>query len=544
MAMQAQRRRDAKTPSAGARRQKKMYGAYGLAVEQKRSAKALDAYAAGAVDVDLDAATDGQLLQVDACLLDVDVRRCVEDFWRLADEDGSGVVEYEEYIELSLNLQKALHARNASAADLRNPQGFDEEQARETAERDWDQDRRVADAARRHRAAGVVDARRFELSLLQLADAWADARTSVAVKKVARDASAAGTRVGPACRRVAVATTLWNLLEAVSVLDDDGKRVWHWRFYRQPPTPEPREDAAESVHAPSPVRNENAYKAPRWVPKRKKAKKKHPKALSPTPKKSPPKREWSPIAGLYTPPAKPPKEVKEAVAPKQPTPKQLRVKTPKQPTPPPTPPDPHLKELELMASLKPRNNYKEREELDHCVYREAAQASPLQKLPRLKSTPTPPSVLVEAAMLAVADAETTGEAPAPAPPRVLAPVPRAPAPRGRASRGMVFNRDIRDAAPPIAYDGDAAFLALMRGVSGASPAPRRPEFSPAPRRRKRRPRDKVIDPGLDAILRETAASPQKKLPRGSFDADDALASFVSSTSRSVAPWARRRAPQL
>ena len=551
MAMQAQRRRDAKTPSAGARRQKKMYGAYGLAVEQKRSAKALDAYAAGAVDVDFDAATDGQLLQVDACLLDVDVRRCVEDFWRLADEDGSGVVEYEEYIELSLNLQKALHARNASAADLRNPKGFDEEQARETAERDWDQDRRVADAARRHRAAGVVDARRFELSLLQLADAWADARTSVAVKKAARDARAAGTRVGPACRRVAVATTLWNLLEAVSVIDDDGRRVWRWRFYRPPPTPEPREDAAESVHAPSPVRKENAYEAPRWVPKKKKAKKKPPKAFSPTPKKPPPKREWSPIAGLYTPPATPPKEVKEAVAPKNPTPKQPRVMTPKQPRV--MTPEPHLKELELMASLRPRNNYKEREELDHCVYREAAQASPLQKLPRLKPTPTPPTVLVEAAMLAVADAETTCEAPAPAPapapPPVLAPVPRAAAPRGRASQGMVFNRDIRGSALPIAYDGDAAFLALMRGVSGASPAPRRPEASPAPRRRKRRPRkrrprDKVIDPGLDAILRETAASPQKKLPRGSFDADDALASFVSSTSRSVAPRARRRAPRL
>ena len=74
--------------------------------------------------------------------------------------------------------------RNAEAEDLRgNPDGFDEKQAREIAERDWDQDRRVDDAARKHRAMGVVDGRRFELSLLQLADAWADARTGVAVKK-------------------------------------------------------------------------------------------------------------------------------------------------------------------------------------------------------------------------------------------------------------------------------------------------------------------------------------------------------------------------
>ena len=38
---------------------------------------------------------------------------------------------------------------------------------------------------------------------------------------VSRDAREAGRRVGPVCRNVAVATTLWNLLEAVSVVDDD-----------------------------------------------------------------------------------------------------------------------------------------------------------------------------------------------------------------------------------------------------------------------------------------------------------------------------------
>ena len=43
-----------------------------------------------------------------------------------------------------------------------------------------------------------------------------------------------------------------------------------------------------------------------------------------------------------------------------------------------------------MASLKPRG-YAERAEGDICVYREAAQASPLkaQQLPRLRPTPTP-----------------------------------------------------------------------------------------------------------------------------------------------------------
>ena len=54
------------------------------------------------------------------------------------------------------------------------------------------------------------------------------------MKKAARDAREAGRRVGPVCRNVAVATTLWNLLEAVSVVDDDDVRVWRWRFYREP----------------------------------------------------------------------------------------------------------------------------------------------------------------------------------------------------------------------------------------------------------------------------------------------------------------------
>ena len=151
----------------------------------------------------------------------------------------------------------------------RTPDGFDEKKAREIAERDWDQDRRVDDAARKHRAMGVVDLRRFELSLLQLADAWADARTDVQVKKAARDAREAGRRVGVVCRNVAVATTLWNLLEAVSVVDDDEVRVWRWRFYREPlvkkkkakPVAAPQK---KSVVAP-PQKKKTITRAPLWL---------------------------------------------------------------------------------------------------------------------------------------------------------------------------------------------------------------------------------------------------------------------------------------
>ena len=239
--------------------------------------------------------------------------------------------------------------------------------------------------------------------------------------------------------------------------------------------------------------------------------------------------------------------VKAVVVKKQ----QPRPKTPppKAPTPPPTPPDPHVRELELMASLKPRAAYTERAEGDLCVYREAAQASPLktQKLPRLQPTPTPCKTLEktidsmydavvspskaradlgEATMLAVADAQKTYEAPAPAPAAPKTPVvPQAPAPRGRASKGMVFHRNIHAKGLTVSYDEDASFLALMRGAAAASPAPRRRK---PPRKRRSRNRAPLVDPGLDAILRETATSPQKKPPRGSFDSNDSLASFVSS----------------
>ena len=150
--------------------------------------------------------------------------------------------------------------------------------------------------------------RRFELSLLQLADAWADARTGVAVKKAARDAREAGRRVGPVCRNVAVATTLWNLLEAVSVVDDDEVRVWRWRFYREPP---PSKKKKPVVVAPPqkksvvpPQKKKTLNRAPLWLASHKKKK----KVVESPVKSPPPPREWSPIAGLYTPPESPAKE--------------------------------------------------------------------------------------------------------------------------------------------------------------------------------------------------------------------------------------------
>ena len=118
--------------------------------------------------------------------------------------------------------------------------------------------------------------RRFELSLLQLADAWADARTGVAVKKAARDAREAGRRVGPVCRNVAVATTLWNLLEAVSVVDDDDVRVWRWRFYREPLLKKKKKPVAAPLQkksvVPASVKKKTLNRAPLWLASHKKKK--------------------------------------------------------------------------------------------------------------------------------------------------------------------------------------------------------------------------------------------------------------------------------
>ena len=117
----------------------------------------------------------------------------------------------------------------------------------------------------------------------------------------------------------------------------------------------------------------------------------------------------------------------------------------------------------------------------------------------------------EANMLAFADAQKTYEAPAPAPAAPKTPVvPQAPAPRGRASKGMVFHRNIHAKGLTVSYDEDASFLALMRGAAAASPAPRRRK---PPRKRRSRDKTPVVDPGLDAILRDSGFAAEEAATR-------------------------------
>ena len=135
---------------------------------------------------------------------------------------------------------------------------------------------------------GVVDLRRFELSFCCSSRTRGPTRGLMwQVKKAARDAREAGRRVGPVCRNVAVATTLWNLLEAVSVVDDDDVRVWRWRFYREPLV---KKKKAKPVAAPqkksvvpAPVKKKTLNRAPLWLASHKKKKK-----VVESPIKSPP----------------------------------------------------------------------------------------------------------------------------------------------------------------------------------------------------------------------------------------------------------------
>ena len=145
--------------------------------------------------------------------------------------------------------------------------------------------------------------------------------------------------------------------------------------------------------------------------------------------------------------------------------------------------------------------------------------------------------LGEANMLAFADAQKTYEAPGPRAGRTQDARRRggACASTGPRVKGMVFHRDVHAKGFAVSYDEDASFLALMRGAAAASSAPRRRKRPP----RKRRSRDRapLVDPNLDSVLRETAASP-KKPPRGSFDSNGPLASFVSTTTTRGRRWPR------
>ena len=108
-----ERKRRCKTPSADLSK-RRGYGVYGMGRAQAMHEKAFDSYASQSINVDFNHATDGQKSTRVCSMSTCDAS------WSSsapADQDKTGTLEYEEYIELSLNLQKALCVRNAEAED-------------------------------------------------------------------------------------------------------------------------------------------------------------------------------------------------------------------------------------------------------------------------------------------------------------------------------------------------------------------------------------------------------------------------------------------
>lgn len=341
-----------------------------------------------------DAPSDAHLLAFESALFDDRVRAVVAEFWNLADADGSGELHKDEYVTQALHLLHALH-------------GWDADMARAAAERDWDEDRR---------GANFVDRRRFNLSCLQLADAWCDDRTRARAADLKPAAAAA----------VVTAHTLERLLDLVSVYDDDaGCRVWRWNR-RQPDGP--RDDVPDE-----PPHQDVDDCAPAVVPQAEVVEKEEEKTEellqddeSQTDDEPPPRVETPPVE----------------------VPAEEEVETPRPATPPPSP---HTIELALMSTLRVRRpSPHEPLEAGPCLdYGAACEATPREPLPRLVPEPTPQERAVELPTdLPVTEA--SGYAP-PSPRQSTPSPPPRPEEELPALKNVVFNRDIREPGLAVVY---------------------------------------------------------------------------------------------
>ncbi|KAH8053201.1 serine/threonine kinase [Aureococcus anophagefferens] len=355
------------SPTRGSRRSTRKRARKSMTAKARRS-DALDAYADSVIShVPFDDMSDGDMLAVEATLFDGAVRDVIATFWKLTDEDGSGALSNDEYTALSVQMQRAIHEAESPG------EPFDAAAAAENAANDWNEDRHGKD---------IVDLRGFHLSMLQLADAWADEATvAAAAAKKARAPAEGGTPVAAA--------------------------------------------------APSPE-----------TP---------PRTATPEPS---PEKPWTPDT---TPPLSPPKVASHAKPP------------------PPRAPDPHALEKLMMDALKPTRSQADDGEEDQRRYREAAEASPRERIPRLEPRRTPGEPAAEEAMLAYADAAKVA-----APPKavVAVTVARSPrperAPQPRASEGMIFHRDVREVGLAVAYEHDGDFAALLEAAEARDrEAPRR-----------------------------------------------------------------------
>ena len=153
---------------------------------------------AAAAKVREDPCSDRALLGREALKWDPRVRRCIDEFWTLTDEDGSGYLDVDEYVHLWANLKRVVSS-DGETANRRTTQRRATEAAndRRAALKEWEFDAQ---------GANHLDYNRFALSFFQIADAWTD--------EVSADA---------------YGTFLEWLLSASSVSDPTrGRRRWKW----------------------------------------------------------------------------------------------------------------------------------------------------------------------------------------------------------------------------------------------------------------------------------------------------------------------------
>ena len=149
---------------------------------------------AAAAKVREDPCTDRALLGREALKWDPRVRRCIDAFWTLTDEDGSGYLDVEEYVHLWANLKRVVSSGGETRRRAAEAEAADDRRA---ALKEWEFDAQGADH---------LNYSRFALSFFQIADAWTD--------KVSADA---------------YGTFLEWLLSAATVSDPaGGRRRWKW----------------------------------------------------------------------------------------------------------------------------------------------------------------------------------------------------------------------------------------------------------------------------------------------------------------------------
>jgi len=149
---------------------------------------------------------DTQLLTRESMRFHPNIKQVIDDFWVLVDSDGNGEIDFEEYTELSLNLQQAIAEKeevdgNVGVTTSSKKKKFNQAKAIENARKEWQMDSQGYE---------FLNYTRFQLCFFQIADAWAKSHTDIE-------------------SYIQVLTNLLNKTSYICDLGPDkGKRKWRW----------------------------------------------------------------------------------------------------------------------------------------------------------------------------------------------------------------------------------------------------------------------------------------------------------------------------